>query len=60
MQKINAVTGKQTYQARVVAYWIVTFFVAFELVASSIWAIVGTEYVNRTLTHLGSGISQLH
>jgi hypothetical protein len=53
MQKINAVTGKQTYQARVVAYWIVTFFVAFELVASSIWAIVGTEYVNRTLTHLG-------
>ena len=34
-------------------YWVVTVLVAYELVASSIWAVVGTEYAATNLTRLG-------
>jgi hypothetical protein len=38
---------------RIVAYWIVTLLVAYELVASFIWVLVGTKYVAANLMHLG-------
>jgi DoxX-like family len=39
--------------ARLAGYWITTVVVAFELVASFIWVVVGTQYVANNLTHLG-------
>jgi hypothetical protein len=48
---VGSAIGK--YSARVVIYWLATVFVAFELVASMIWVLVGTEYVTANLTHLG-------
>src|SRR5262245_17388666 len=39
--------------ARVAGYWITTLLVTFELVASFIWVLVGTQYVANNLTHLG-------
>src|SRR5262249_50201296 len=41
------------YRIRIVAYWVVTLLVAYELVASAIGVLVGTEYVTANLTHLG-------
>jgi DoxX-like family len=38
---------------RVAGYWITTVLVTFELVASFIWVVVGTQYVVNNLTHLG-------
>jgi hypothetical protein len=38
--------------ARLAGYWITTVVVAFELVASFIWVVVGTQYVANNLTHL--------
>lgn len=43
----------RTDRIRIVAYWIATLLVAFELVASAIWVIVGTQYVAANLAHLG-------
>jgi hypothetical protein len=38
---------------RIVVYWITTVLLAFELVASFIWVVVGTQYVTVNLRHLG-------
>jgi hypothetical protein len=53
MQSINILGSSRSQQTRIVAYWIFTSLVAFELVASATWALVGTEYVATTLKHLG-------
>lgn len=45
--------ARRTSKSRLVAYWFVTLVVTFELVASFIWALVGTKYVDDTLTQLG-------
>src|SRR5262245_58644672 len=42
-----------TSRIRLVTYWIATVLVAFELVASFVWVLVGTRYVTVNLTHLG-------
>jgi hypothetical protein len=54
MQELNRpdITTR-THRTRIVAYWIVTVLVAFELVASFIWVLVGTQYVTSNLAHLG-------
>jgi DoxX-like family len=41
------------HRIRIVAYWIVTLLVAFEMVASFIWVLVGTKYVAANPKHLG-------
>jgi hypothetical protein len=54
MQGLNSPDDtSRGHTTRIVAYWIVTLLVAFELVASFIWAVVGTQYVTATLTRLG-------
>jgi hypothetical protein len=54
MQNLNNTdSATRTYRIRIVAYWIVTLLVAYELVASVIWVLAGTEYVTANLTHLG-------
>ena len=40
-------------RARVVAYWIFTLIVAWEMVAGSLWDLLRIEYVRVVLTHLG-------
>jgi DoxX-like family len=45
--------NSKTHGVRIVAYWIVTLLVAFEMVASFIWVLVGTNYVAANLRHLG-------
>src|SRR2546422_2526341 len=38
---------------RLIAYWTVTLFVAYENLEGSIWAFSRTEDIRATLTHLG-------
>ena len=39
--------------ARLALYWLATVLLTFELVASFIWVVVGTQYVTVNLRHLG-------
>jgi hypothetical protein len=47
---VNAGWNRST---RLGVYWVATVLVAFELVASFIWVVVGTQYVTNNLKHLG-------
>ncbi len=38
---------------RLVAYWIFTLLIAFEMLAGGIWDLLRIEYVCTVLTHLG-------
>ncbi len=38
---------------RLVAYWIFTLLIAFEMLAGGIWDLLRIEYVRTVLTHLG-------
>jgi hypothetical protein len=38
---------------RLIAYWLFTVFVAFELAAGALWAMLRIEYVRVALAHLG-------
>ena len=39
--------------ARLVAYWLLTIVVAFEMAAGALWDLLHIEYVRVVLTHLG-------
>jgi hypothetical protein len=41
------------WRGRIVAYWIFTLIVAWEMVAGSMWDLLRIEYVRVVLTHLG-------
>jgi DoxX-like family len=41
------------YRVRLVAYWIFTLIIAFEMAAGGIWDLLRIEYVRVTFTHLG-------
>jgi hypothetical protein len=45
----------QTWAAwvRVIAYWLLTILVAFEMAAGALWDLLRIEYVRVILTHLG-------
>ncbi len=40
-------------RSRSIVYWVLTVFVAFEMVAGSAWDLLQIEYVRVVLTHLG-------
>jgi hypothetical protein len=39
--------------ARLIAYWLFTIVVAFEMAAAALWGLLNIEYVRVVLTHLG-------
>ncbi len=41
------------YRTRLVAYWIFTLLIAYEMVAGAIWELLRIEYVRVLMTHLG-------
>jgi len=43
----------RAYRIRIVAYWIFTLLVAYEMVAGALWALLQLEYPRANLTHLG-------
>jgi DoxX-like family len=43
----------RTHLTRMTLFWMATVLVGFELVASFIWVVVGTQYVAANLRHLG-------
>jgi uncharacterized membrane protein YphA (DoxX/SURF4 family) len=43
----------QASKIRVVAYWVLTGIIAFEMIAGSCWDLLNIEYVNVILKHLG-------
>jgi hypothetical protein len=43
--------------ARLIAYWLFTVTVAFELAAGALWAMLRIGYVRVVLAHLGSAVS---
>lgn len=45
-------TSVRPGRARIVGYWIVTLIVAYEMVAGSVWDLLGIEYVRVVLAHL--------
>lgn len=49
----RSATAGWNRSTRLGVYWIATVLVAFELVASFIWVVVGTQYVTINLKHLG-------
>jgi hypothetical protein len=54
LRDLNSVASAiRTRSVRPAIYWVATVLVAFELVASFIWVLVGTQYVTANLTRLG-------
>ena len=45
--------NRRNMNRRTVAYWTLTAIVAFEMLAGSMWDLLGIEYVRVVLTHLG-------
>lgn len=48
----HAPQGRASW-ARLIAYWLLTIVVAFEMAAGALWDILHIEYVRVVLTHLG-------
>ncbi len=45
--------GRRLASVRVIAYWTITFLVAFEMMAGGIWDLLRIEYVRVIMSHLG-------
>lgn len=48
----GAPQGRATW-VRIIAYWLFTIVVAFEMAAGGLWDLLRIEYVRLVLTHLG-------
>lgn len=49
----SRIAGVSAPRWHVVAYWATTAIVAYEMVAGSLWDLLGIEYVRAVLAHLG-------
>ena len=45
--------GKSLQSIRIIAYWLCTFVIAFEMTAGAIWGLLRIEYVRVVFAHLG-------
>jgi hypothetical protein len=45
--------GKSFQTIRIVAYWICTFIISFEMTAGALWGLLHIEYVRVVFAHLG-------
>ncbi|HEX7158231.1 MAG TPA: DoxX family protein [Edaphobacter sp.] len=45
--------GTAARRTRIIAYWVFTLIVAWEMIAGGFWALLRIEYVRVMMTHLG-------
>ena len=51
---------RREWNGRGIVYWVLTVFVAFEMIAGGIWDLKGIEFVRVSLTRLGYPLDLLY